>query len=166
MREEAFVVEKEEKCSLFCCLFRLATVAVAVYGAVTAAKKVFARLSRRMEEDNEGSEQKRYLVGLGTREICLEDEEVSGVDLTVVGGLAELDLRDAELFGDTFVKVRTLGGKVVIKVPPMVRVELDGKGVICGFSNQVPSYENEALPTIYVNAESLGACVKIVLGEE
>lgn len=156
----------EKKCSLLGCLFRLATVVVAVYGAVTAAKKVMDRLSRRMEEDNEENTQKRYFVGLGTREICLEDEEIAGADLTVVGGCTELDLRDATLSGETFVKVRSLAGKVVIKVPPLVRVELDGKGVICGFSNQVPSYENESLPVVYVNAESLGACVKIVLGEE
>lgn len=156
----------EKKCSFIGCLFRLATVAVAVYGAVTAAKKVMDRLSRRMEEDNEENTQKRYFVGLDTREICLEDEEIAGADLTVVGGCAELDLCDAMLSEETFVKVRTLGGKVVIKVPPLVRVELDGKGVICGFSNQVPSYENESLPVVYVNAESLGACLKVVLGEE
>lgn len=156
----------EKKCSFIGCLFRLATVAVAVYGAVTAAKKGMDRLSRRMEEDNEENTQKRYFVGLDTREICLEDEEIAGADLTVVGGCAELDLCDAMLSEETFVKVRTLGGKVVIKVPPLVRVELDGKGVICGFSNQVPSYENESLPVVYVNAESLGACLKVVLGEE
>lgn len=156
---------EKEKCSLFRCLFRLVMFAVAVYGAVTAAKRVFARLSRRLEEGNEGSEQKRYFVGLGSREICLEDEEITGVDLTVIGGCAELDLRAAELSEMNFVKVRTLTGRVVVKVPPMVRVDLDGKGVICGFSNQVPSYENESLPIIYVNAESLGACVKIVLEE-
>ena len=122
---------------MFGCLFRLATVAVTVYGAVTASKKVLARLSRRMEEDNEGSKQKRYLVGLDTREICLEDENPSDVDITVIGGCAELDLRDVVLSGETFVKVRTLGGKVVVKVPPMVRVALDGKGVFCGFSNHL-----------------------------
>ena len=157
---------EKKKCCLLGCLFRLATVAVAVYGAVTAAKKVLARLSRRMEEDNEGKEQKRYLVGLGSREICLEDEELTGADLTVIGGCAVLDLRDAKLSEMNFVKVRTLIGKVVIKVPPMVRVDLDGSGIICAFSDQVPSYENESLPIIYVNAESFGACVKVVLGEE
>lgn len=157
---------REKKCCLFGCLFRLVTVAVAVYGAVTAAKKVLARLSRRMEEDNEGNEQKRYLVGLGSREICLEDETLAGVDLTVIGGCAALDLCDAEFSGETFVKVRILGGKAVVKVPPMVRVSLDGSGLICGFSNQVPSYEDESLPMVYVTAESAGACVKVVLGEE
>lgn len=166
MREEAFVAEKEEKGSLIGCLFRLATVAVAVYGAVTAAKKVLARLTRRLEEDNEGNESKRYLVGLGSREICPEEEKLSGVDLTVIGGCAELDLQDAELSGEVFVKVRAVGGKIVIKVPAMVRVNLEGKGVICSFSNQVPAYEKENLPVIYVDGESVGACLKIVLGEQ
>ncbi len=157
---------REEKCSLLSCLFRVVSIAVAVYGAVTAVKKVLARLSRRMEEENEGNEQKRYFVGLSSREICLEDEEIAGVDLTVVGGCAELDFGDAKLSGETFVKVRILGGKVLVKVPPMVRVSLDGSGVICGFSNQVPSYEDETLPIVYVDGESVGACIKVVLEEE
>ena len=163
MREEEFVTVKEEKCSVIGCLFRLATFAVAVYGAVTAAKQVLARLSRRLEEENEGSESKRYLVGLGTREICLEDEDISDVDLTVIGGSAELDLNDAELSHETFVKVRVLGGKAVIKVPAMVRVELEGRGVLCGVSDMVPGYEDESLPVIYVDAECAGACVKVAL---
>ena len=157
---------REEKCSFLGGLFRLATVAVAVYGAVTATKRVLARLSRRMEEDNEGSKRKRYLVGLASREICLEDEETDGVDLAVIGGSVGMDLCDTILSEETFVKVRVLAGNVVVKVPAMVRVILDGKGVVCGFSNQVPSYEDESLPIIYVNAECLGACVKIVLEEE
>lgn len=166
MREEEFVTVKEKKCSFIGCLFRLVTFAVAVYGAYTAVKKVLTRLSRRLEEDNEGSERKRYLVGLGSRKICLEDESVADVDLTVVGGSAELDLSDAELGTDTFVKVRTLGGKVVIKVPAMVQVRLDGKGVLCGLSDMVPGYEDESLPVIYVNAECAAACLKVRIGDE
>ena len=166
MREEEFVAVKEEKHSLFGCLFRLATFAATVYGVITAAKQVMARLSRRLEEDNEGREEKRFFVGLSGREICLEDEAVSCVDLTVAGGSVELDLSDAELADETYVKVRSLGGSVVVKVPAMVRVELEGKGVVCGFSNMVPTYEEESLPVMYVDAESVGACLKIVLGEE
>lgn len=164
MREEVVAV-KEKKCCPLGCLFRLAVFAATVYGAFTAAKKVLNRLANRLEEDNEGSDEKRYVVGLGTREICLEDKEVSGVGMTVLGGCAELDLTDAELAGETSVKIRTLGGKVVVKVPAMVRVEFSGKGVLCGFSNMVPSYEDESLPVVYVDADSIGACVKIALGE-
>ena len=156
----------EKKHSLIGCLFRLATVAVAVYGAVTAAKQVMARLSRRLEEENEGTKEKRFFTGLKTREICLEDEAVSALDMTVIAACVEVDLSDAVLSGETFVKVRSLGGNVLLKVPAMVRVVLDGKGVVGGFSNQVPNYEDESLPVIYVNAESIGACLKIKIGEE
>lgn len=95
----------------------------------------------------------------------MEDEEVSDVDVTVVGGCAELDLSDAELAGEAFVKIRILGGKVVVKVPAMVRVDLSGKGAVCGFSNMVPSYEDENLPIIHVDAESVGACLKVAIVE-
>ena len=160
MKEEVVVV-KEEKCSFIGGLFRLATFAVAVYGAVMAAKKVLTHLATRLEEDNEGNESKRFLSCLGSREICLEEEEVSGIEVIAAGSFTELDLSEAIFSDETFVKVRTLGGKTIIKVPPMVRVKLEGKGVLCGFSNMVPSYENESLPIVYVSAESIGACVKI-----
>lgn len=166
MREDGLVVVKEEKSCFFGCLFRVVKVAVVVYGVVTAVKKVMERLTRRIEEDNEDGEYKRYLSFMNTREISLEGETVSEVDMTVVGSCAELDLSDAELDGETFVKIRTLGGKVVMKVPAMVRVDFSGKGVVCGFSNMVPSYEDESLPVIHVDADSIGACLKVVLGEE
>ena len=166
MREDGIVVVKEKKTSVIGCLFRLATVAVAVYGAFTAAKQVMARLSKRLEEDNEGSESKRFFTALKTREICLEDEPVSYVDVTAVAACVEVDLSDANLPEETFVKVHSLGGSVVLKVPAMVRVEMEGRGVACGFSNMVPNYEDESLPVIYVDAESIGACLKIKLNEE
>lgn len=166
MREEGIVVVKEEKRSFIGCLFRLITVAVAVYGAVTAAKQVMARLSKRLEEDNEGKEEKHFFTGLRAREICLQDEAVSAVDITTVAACVEVDLSEAELSEETFVKVRTMGGNVVIKVPAMVRVNMEGRGVVCGLSNMVPTYEDESLPVIYVDAESVGACLKIKMGEE
>ena len=54
----------------------------------------------------------------------------------------------------------------MIKVPAMTRVNLEGTGVVCGFSNMVPAYEEESLPVIYVDAESIGACLKIKIAEE
>lgn len=164
MKDEVVVV-KEKKCSLIGSLFRLATFAVAVYGAVMAAKKVLTRLATRLEEDNEGNESKRFLSCLGLREICLEGEEVSGVEVITAASSTELDLSEAILSDETFVKVRALGGKIVIKVPPMVRVKLEGKGVLCGFFDMVPSYEDESFPVVFVDAESIGACVKIKIGE-
>lgn len=165
MREERVAAAREEKCCLFRCLFRLAVVAATVYGAVTAAKSVMARLANRLEADNEGNEKKRYFFGMTRKTVCPE-ASVSKVDMTVVAACAELNLCEADLSEETFVKVRTLGGRVVIKVPTMVRVRLEEKGVICGFSDMVPNYEDESLPVVYVDAESAVACLKIVIGEE
>lgn len=166
MNGEDVVTVKEKKHSLIGCLFRLVTFAVAVYGAVTALARVMVRLANRLEEDNEGSEKKRFFTCLNTREIGLEDEEVSEMDVTAIAACVEVDLSEAVLSEETFVKVRTLGGSVVIKVPAMVRVDMEGKGVVCGFSNMVPNYEKESLPVVHVDAESVGACLKIKIAEE
>ncbi len=161
MREEGLVVVKEEKCSLFGRLFRLVTVAVAIYGAVMAVKKVMTRLSNRLEADNETSERKRYLSFLNGRTISFDEEPVSGVEVNVVASGVELDLTEAELSDYTELCVRSLLGGVVVKVPPMVRVEVDDTDVLSGFMNLVPQYENEELPVVYVKVQSLLSAVKV-----
>ena len=162
--EEGLVVKKD-KGSLMGSLFRLAVFAMTVYGMYTAAKKVTARLARRLEEDNEEREEKRFFTCLRAREICPEGE-LSELDVTTVAACVDVDLSDAKLAGETLMKVRTLGGMVEIKVPAMVRVELTGRGRMCSCSSRVPSYEDTSLPVIYVDVESLVANVKIELVEE
>lgn len=165
MREEGIIVEKEEK-SFLGTLFRLVMFAVAVYGAVTAAKKVMARLSRRLEEENEGNEKKRYLNFLNGRTISFEDEPVSDIEVNALAAGVELDLTGAELSGETEVCVRALFGAVVVKVPPMVRVEVDDMNIVSGFMNLVPNYEQDILPVIHVKVQSLLSCVKIEMKTE
>ena len=92
MREEGIVVVKEEKKSFLGKLFRLAMFAVAVYGAVTAAKKAMTRLSRRLEEENEGNEKKRFLTFLNGRTVSLADETVAEIEMNTVASGVELDL--------------------------------------------------------------------------
>ena len=163
MRDE--VVMKEKQKSFLGTLFRLAMFAVAVYGAVTAAKKAMARLTRRLEEDNDGNERKRYLSFLNGRTISFEDEYVTGIELNAVTSGVELDLTGAELSEDTEVCVRGLLSGVVIKVPTMVRVEVDDTDVLSGFMNLVPNYENEDLPVIRLKVQSLLSGVKVEIAE-
>lgn len=161
---EEFVTEKEKKGSLIGSLFRLAVFAMTVYGMYTAAKKVTAQLARRLEEDNEGSEEKRFFTCLRSRYIY--PEESSELDVTTVASCVEVDLCGMELPDEMSVKLRTFGGQVVVKVPTMVRVEVTGRGRVCSLSSMVPNYENPDLPVIYVDADSMVANVKIEIGEE
>ena len=161
---EEYLVEKEKKGSLFGGLFRLAVFAMTVYGMYTAAKKVTAQLARRLEEDNEGNEEKRFFTCLRSRYIY--PKESSELDVTTVASCVEVDLCGMELPDEMSVKLRTFGGQVVVKVPTMVRVEVTGRGHACSLSSMVPNYENPDLPVIYVDADSMVANVKIEIGEE
>ncbi len=165
MREEMVTV-KEEKCCLFRCLFRLAVLAATVYGAVTAAKKVMNRLSNRLEADNEGNEKKRYLSFLNGKTVSFNEEAVSGIEMSTVASGVELDLTGAELSEYTEVCVRAMLSGVVVKVPPMVRVEVDDTDVLSGFMNLVPNYEEEDLPVIHVKVQSLLSGVKVEMQAE
>ena len=166
MREEGIVVVKEEKKSFIGKWFRLALFVVAVYGAITAAKKVMTCLSRRLEEDNEGKEKKRYLSFLNGRTLSFEEEKVSGIEVNAVASGVEIDLTDAELSDGAEVCVRALLSGVVVKVPPMMRVEVDDTDVLSGFMNMVPNYENEELPVLHIKVQSLLSGVKVEMKAE
>lgn len=166
MREEGLVVVKEEKRCFLGCLFRLVKVAAVIYGTVVAVKKVMERLTRRLEEDNEGSESKRYLSFMNGRTISFDEEPISEVEVNAIASGVELDLSEAELSEYTEVCVRALLGGVVVKVPTMVRVEVDDTDVMSGFMNLVPQYESEELPVIHVKVQSLLSCVKVEMKAE
>lgn len=166
MREEGIVVVKEEKKSLLGRLFRLTMFAVAVYGAVTALAKVMVRLANRLEEDNDGNESKRYLNFMNGRNIRFDGEALSDVEINAVAAGVELDLTEAQLSEETEVCVRAMMSGVVVKVPPMVRVEVDDTDVLSGFMNLVPNYENEALPVIRIKVQSLLSGVKVEMKAE
>ncbi len=166
MREEGIVVVKEEKKSLLGRLFRLAMVAVAVYGAVTALAKVMVRLANRLEEDNDENESKRYLNFMNGRNIRFDGETLSDVEVNAVAAGVELDLTEAKLSDDTEVCVRAMMSGVVVKVPPMVRVEVDDTDVLSGFMNLVPNYENDELPVVRIKVQSLLSGVKVEMKAE
>ena len=56
--------------------------------------------------------------------------------------------------------------RVVVKVPPMMRVEVDDTDVLSGFMNMVPNYENEELPVLHIKVQSLLSGVKVEMKAE
>lgn len=153
--------ESKKKKSFLGKVFRLAMFAATVYGAVTAFARVMRRLAGRLEEDNERSEKKRYLSFMSGRSLRLDGETLSAAEITAVAGGVELDLTGAELLDATSVCIRTLMSGVVIKVPPMVRVEVDDSVVLSGFVNLVPVYEKEGIPVIHLKLQSLLSGIKV-----
>jgi len=166
MREDGIAVVKEGKKSLLGRLFRLTMFAVAVYGAVTALAKVMVRLANRLEEDNDENESKRYLNFMNGRNIRFSGEAVSDVEVNAVAAGVELDLTEAQLSEETEVCVRAMMSGVVVKVPPMVRVEADDTDVLSGFMNLVPNYENDELPVVRIKVSSLLSGVRVEMKAE
>jgi len=166
MREDGIAVVKEGKKSLLGRLFRLTMFAVAVYGAVTALAKVMVRLANRLEEDNDENESKRYLNFMNGRNIRFSGEAVSDVEVNAVAAGVELDLTEAQLSEETEVCVRAMMSGVVVKVPPMVRVEADDTDVLSGFMNLVPNYENDELPVVRIKVQSLLSGVRVEMKAE
>ncbi len=168
MSGDGIVVVKEAKKerALIGRLFRLVMFFVAVYGVVTAIARVMLRLANRLEEGNEGNDEKRYLNFMNGRNIRFDGEEISSVEVNAVAGGVELDLTEAELMEDAEVCVRALMSGVVVKVPPMVRVEVDDTDVLSGFMNLVPKYEMEDLPVLRIKVQSMLSGVKVEMKAE
>lgn len=161
MNQEGIVVVKEERKSLFGRLFRLVMFAIAVYGAVAAVAKAMLRLANRLEEDNEGNEKKRYLNFMNGRNLRFAGEKVSRVEINAVAGGVELDLTEAELAPEMTVFVRAFMSGVVVKVPPLVRVEVETTDLMSGFVNLTPNYERKDLPVICLTAQSIMSGIRV-----
>ena len=75
------------------------------------------------------------------------------VNVVAIMGGVELDLREAQLApGVTEISVFALMGGVVIKVPPNVRLEVDGAAIMGGFEDTVytPPVPDPAAPIVKV----------------
>ncbi|MGN1084637.1 MAG: hypothetical protein ACI4QX_06515, partial [Lachnospiraceae bacterium] len=116
--------------------------------------------------ENEGKEKKRYLNFMNGRNYRFEKEKISSVEIYAAAGGVELDLTGAELSQETTVCVRALMSGVVIKVPPMVRVEVKTADVMSGFVNLVPNYEHENLPVVYLTAQSIMSGIRVKMEPE
>ena len=98
------------------------------------------------------------------KNIKIGNEQVEEIDIHSYMGGVELDLTNAYITQDMDIKIRSVMSGVNIKVPPMVRVILDGTNIMGGFANLVPNYEAEELPTVFVMAENVmgGIAVQMV----
>lgn len=140
--------------------------AVTVYGAIKALTKVMGQLTNRLEENNDGNEKKRYLSFMNGRNLSFREEKLSDMEAYAVTAGLEVDLTEAELTGDARVCVRALGSGVMIKVPSMMRVEVENSNVLSGFVNLVPKYENENLPVLHLTVQTILSGVRVEMKAE
>lgn len=157
-------MEEKKKKSTFGILCKVVLAVAAAYAAVYAAGKLVAKKTKELEEKNDGQKKKRYLSAMNGKIIKIGKEPVEEIDIhTYLGGVT-LDLTGADFSKEMEVNINSLMSGVIIKVPPMVRVVLDGSNMLSGFANMVPQYETEELPVVFIYAESLmsGIAVQMV----
>ncbi|MBE5952184.1 MAG: hypothetical protein E7260_11460 [Lachnospiraceae bacterium] len=160
-------MEQTGKRGFFTGVVKVACVVAAVYAAMVAVGKFVAKRCKELEEKNAGQKNKRYLAVMNGHVVKIS-EPVEEISIRAYLGGVTLDLTEAELEQDTQINITGLMSGVVIKVPPMVRVELQGTNILSGFANMVPNYETEDLPVITVYAESVmsGIAVQMVPEKE
>lgn len=158
-------MEQTKKRGFLAGLFKVACIVAAVYAAMVAIGKFVAKRCRELEEKNAGQKNKRYLAVMNGHVVKITElvEEISV--RTYLGGVT-LDLTEAELEKETQVNITGLMSGVMIKVPPMVRVELTGTNILSGFANMVPTYETEDLPLVTVYAESVMSGIAVQMEPE
>lgn len=157
-------MEDTKKKSGLAALLKVAAVVVAIHGGMIALGKYMAKKSRELELANAGNKEKNYLAFMNGKDVKLGKERLEKISVRSFMGGVVLDLTEAEILKDMDIDIKCVMGGVNIKVPPMVRVILDGSNTMSGFANQVPDYEVEDIPTIYIYAESImgGICVQMV----
>ncbi len=157
-------MEETKKKNVFGTLCKVVLAIAAAYGAIYAVGKLVAKKTKELEEKNAGHQKKKYLSVMNGKVIKIGKEPVEEIDIhTYLGGVT-LDLTGADFSKEMEVNINSLMSGVIIKVPPMVRVVLDGSNMLSGFANMVPQYETEDLPIVFIYAESLmsGIAVQMV----
>lgn len=143
---------------------RVISAIATVYGIFVAVGRYMSKKARELEQKNIGEVSKGYLAFMNGKNIKITNEPVEEIYLSSYMGGVELDLTKAYITKDLDIKIRSVMSGVHIKVPPMVRVILDGNNIMGGFANLVPGYETEELPTIFIMAENImgGIAVQMV----
>lgn len=157
-------MEETKKKSVFGVLCKIVLIAGAVYAAMVALGKLVAKKTKELEEKNAGQPKKNYLAVMNGQMVKISNEPVEEITLRSYLGGVTVDLTEAELGAETEINICGLMSGVAVKVPPMVRVELEGTNILSGFANMVPRYESEDLPVVYVYADSMmsGIAVQMV----
>ncbi len=94
-----------------------------------------------------------------SQRICPE-KNYSGSNVDAVFGSVEMDLREASLKKETFIKVSAIFGGVTIFVPSGVSVKVKSTPIFGGVDSKVKS-ESDASKTIYVEAVAVFGGVDI-----
>ena len=155
---------EEKKTGIMGKLCKLAVIIGGIYTAMLAVGRFVAKKTQELECKNEGMPEKNYLAVMNGQMIKIGREPLEKITLRSYLGGVTIDLTEAECKEETEVFITGLMSGVVIKVPPMVRVKLEGTNILSGFANMVPEYETEGLPMIRVYAESMmsGIAVQMV----
>lgn len=127
----------------------------AIHAGLVALGRYMSNKTKELEKDNEGQQSKKYMAFMNGKDIRISKEEVKEISIRCVMGGVNLDLTEAYIAEDMEIKIQAVMSGVAIKVPPMVRVKLDGTNIMGGFANMVPAYEKEDIPTITIDAESI-----------
>ena len=147
-------MEQTKKKGFFSGVLKIVCIVGAVYAAMVAIGKFVAKRCKELEERNAGQKNKKYLAVMNGHVVKIS-EPVEEISVRAYLGGVTLDLTEAELEEETQINITGVMSGVVIKVPPMVRVKLEGTNILSGFANMVPNYETENLPAVTVYAESV-----------
>ena len=155
---------EEKKNGIMGNLCKLALVIGGIYAAMLAVGRFVAKKAQELECKNEGMPEKNYLAVMNGQMIKIGREPLEKITLRSYLGGVTFDLTEAEFTEETEIIITGLMSGVVVKVPPMVRVKLEGTNILSGFANMVPEYETEGLPLVHVHAECLmsGIAVQMV----
>lgn len=157
-------MQEGSKGSTFGTVVKTVVVIGAIHAGLVALGRYMSNKAKELEQDNEGRKSKKYMSFMNGKDIRISREEVEEISIRSMMGGVNLDLTEAYIAEDMEIKIQSVMSGVSIKVPPMVRVRLEGTNIMGGFANMVPNYEKEELPTIRIEADSVmgGIAVEMV----
>jgi len=138
---------------------------VAFIIVVNVVVNVIGKLVNKMNENDMDSEKDgdilKYSVVFDGRNIKIENEPFKGAMIKSVFGGIKLDLGSAIIDEDVDIHCKNLMSGMSIIIPENIKVDITGKFIMSGVTNNVPNVSDVTAPTIHFYTDNIMSGMKI-----
>ena len=145
-------------------IFKTVIVIMGIHLGIQAIIRMNMRKYKKKEKQSKNSPVKYYSVCLNGREIK-EESPVKGLVLVASLSGMKYDLSETKIEEDMILEVKSYLSGIDIRVPNGVNVKFQGKSIASKIDNKVPSYLDEAAPTIYFVGKVVMSGVSVMVGQ-
>lgn len=137
--------------------------AVVIIAAIQGIIKVVSMMKEKKEQP--GEDEIFLDLMMDGKKIDHAEQEIKRIKIKATMSGVDLDLSKIEFKDGLKIQINMLMSGLNIRVPENVQVSMDVNSKIGGVSNEIPTYLDDTLPTVYITGNSLMGGISIKFAE-